>query len=161
MLSFTYAGGSVTLATNSAFDHPNINPGFLTTSFDISASVEAVKQTQKFISFSPWKGYIQSGFGEVAQLKTDAEIEAFVRNAATTIKHPVSTASVSKVTDKTGVVGPDLKVKGVTGLRVVDGSVLVSQLSFGHLTDHPTAIFRGRLSSSSYLPHRRKSVRVD
>lgn len=115
-------GGSVTLTSNSPFDYPNIDPAFLSTDFDINASVEAVKYTTSILSLSPFSGYVSSGFN----LTSDAAIKSFIRNAATTIKHPLATAKVSKVNDTNGVVGPDLRVKGVKNLRVVDGSVLVS-----------------------------------
>jgi choline dehydrogenase-like flavoprotein len=40
--------------------------------------------------------------------------------------HPTGTAAMSPKGADWGVVDPDLKVKGVEGLRIVDGSVLVS-----------------------------------
>jgi choline dehydrogenase len=42
--------------------------------------------------------------------------------------HPTGTAAMSPKGAHWGVVDPDLKVKGVEGLRIVDGSVLVSWL---------------------------------
>lgn len=42
--------------------------------------------------------------------------------------HPVGTASMTARDAKWGVVDPDLKVKGVEGVRVVDASVFVRRL---------------------------------
>jgi len=46
----------------------------------------------------------------------------FVKNGATTFFHQVGTARMGK--DDGAVVGPDLKVKGIAGLRIVDGSIM-------------------------------------
>ncbi|KAF7371217.1 Aryl-alcohol oxidase-like protein [Mycena sanguinolenta] len=113
--------GSVTLASNSAFDHPLIDPAFLTSAFDIGTVIEAVKSLQTLLTTSTWDGFIGPPF--TGNLTTDAEIETFVRAAAVTLKHPVGTAAISSATQEGGVVGPNLQVKGVTGLRVVDASI--------------------------------------
>jgi choline dehydrogenase len=53
----------------------------------------------------------------------DAQLDDFIRNAATTFWHQSGTAAMG--TDpKTSAVGPDLAVHGLTGLRVADASVL-------------------------------------
>lgn len=49
-----------------------------------------------------------------------------MRAGASSVFHPTGTAAMSPKGADWGVVDPDLKVKGVEGLRIVDGSVLVS-----------------------------------
>ena len=63
--------------------------------------------------------------GSLANATTDALLDEFIRNNAGTAAHPVGTASMSSRNASYGVVDPDLKVKGVGGLRIVDASVLV------------------------------------
>ncbi|KAJ7456705.1 aryl-alcohol oxidase [Mycena latifolia] len=116
--------GSLNLTSNSAFDHPSINPAYYTTAFDIGTAVQAIKTLFEFFSTSAWDGFLLDPFPAVAALTTDASIETYVRTFADTLKHPTSTAKISKKTDAGGVVGPDLLVKGVTGLRIVDASIL-------------------------------------
>jgi choline dehydrogenase-like flavoprotein len=53
-----------------------------------------------------------------------------VREQASTMFHPVGTASMTARDAVSGVVDPDLKVKGVEGVRVVDASVFVRCLFF-------------------------------
>lgn len=60
----------------------------------------------------------------------DAELEKWIRDHAETLYHPIGTARIG-TDEQTSVVGPDLKVHGVDGLRVVDASVFPSQIS-GH-----------------------------
>jgi choline dehydrogenase len=54
-------------------------------------------------------------------VKTDAEIDAFVRRAMITIYHPAGTCKIG--TDADAVVDPEFRVRGTEGLRVVDASV--------------------------------------
>ncbi|KAF8148700.1 aryl-alcohol oxidase-like protein [Crassisporium funariophilum] len=115
--------GSVTLSTSSSFDHPLIDPALLGTAFDQAALVEAVKASQRFVAASPWKDYIIVPFADSVNTTTDAGILAYASKFATTIRHPVSTAMISKNTDKKGVVGPQLLVKDCAGVRVVDASI--------------------------------------
>jgi len=87
---------------------------------------EAVKAVKRFVSAPAWKDYIIGPFGESFQSATDDKsIDAYVRELTTTIFHPVGTASMSPVNAKSGVVNPDLSVKGTDGLRIVDASVFV------------------------------------
>src|SRR5690606_23365405 len=53
---------------------------------------------------------------------SDAELEQFVRGKAETIYHPAGTCRMGK--DAAAVVDPQLRVRGIDGLRVVDASVM-------------------------------------
>ncbi|KAH6896383.1 hypothetical protein BKA70DRAFT_754273 [Coprinopsis sp. MPI-PUGE-AT-0042] len=115
--------GSVTLASNSVFDAPLIDPKFVTTEFDKVCLREAVKATKRFMEAEAWNGYVNGpalvGLGS----DVDSEIDAYVRSESSTVFHPVGTASMSPANAKWGVVDPQLRVKGTHGLRVVDASV--------------------------------------
>src|SRR4029079_18326649 len=56
-----------------------------------------------------------------------AELERYVRSHASTIWHPVGTCKMGR--DRMAVVDPLLRVHGVEGLRVVDGSIMPSIVS--------------------------------
>jgi choline dehydrogenase-like flavoprotein len=56
-----------------------------------------------------------------AQVQSDAEIDAFIRQTLDTVYHPVGTCRMGN--DDGAVVGLDFRVRGVGGLRVVDASV--------------------------------------
>ncbi|KAF7305846.1 Alcohol oxidase [Mycena chlorophos] len=59
-----------------------------------------------------------------SQDDVDAELDVYIRAHTGTVFHPVGTASMSPIGAEWGVVDPDLRVKGVNGLRIVDLSVL-------------------------------------
>ncbi|KAI0044504.1 GMC oxidoreductase, partial [Auriscalpium vulgare] len=70
--------------------------------------------------------YILGPFGALANVTTDADIDAYAREGSTTIWHPTGTARMAAAGAKEGVVGPDLRVRGTRGLRVVDASVFAA-----------------------------------
>ncbi|KAJ6588451.1 hypothetical protein B0H19DRAFT_207092, partial [Mycena capillaripes] len=116
--------GSVRLQSNDPFAPPLIDVASLTTDFDIFGLREAVKMTHRFLNATAWKGYILSPLNNLSIGATDNEIETYLRANAAPNGHVVATASMSARGAKYGVVDPDLTVKGVKGLRVVDASVL-------------------------------------
>ncbi|KAJ7347318.1 aryl-alcohol oxidase-like protein [Mycena albidolilacea] len=121
--------GSLNITSPSPFVHPTINPAFYTTLFDIRTAIHAIRTLISLLATPAWDGFILEPFLAVAALSTDDEIEAYIRTFADSLKHPTSTAKISKTTDTGGVVGPDLLVKGATGLRIVDASVLPSAVA--------------------------------
>lgn len=129
MIDSIASGGTIKPSSNNAFAKPIINPNYVNTKFDMFVMVEAVKAAKRFISAKAWTGYIQGAFGELATANTDAQLEQYVKNNAATIFHATGTASMSPKGAKWGVVDPDLKVKGVEGIRIVDCSILVSALA--------------------------------
>ncbi|ESK87685.1 aryl-alcohol oxidase [Moniliophthora roreri MCA 2997] len=114
------ARGSIRLSSNNPFDSPIINPNLLGTDFDIAVMKEAIKSAHHFVSAPVWSDYV---LGPFVNITTDAELEQYIRDNADTVWHPVGTAAMTAKTASFGVVDPDLSVKGVEGLRVIDASV--------------------------------------
>ncbi|KAJ7919791.1 aryl-alcohol-oxidase from pleurotus Eryingii [Mycena leptocephala] len=103
---------------------PLINRNLLGSDVDVFIMCEAVKSAMRFTTAPAWQNYtVISPFG-LNYTSTDAEIDDFVRENAGTVYHPVGTASMSPKGATWGVVDPDLSVKGLTGLRIVDLSVV-------------------------------------
>ncbi|KAG6883452.1 hypothetical protein C0993_006066 [Termitomyces sp. T159_Od127] len=118
--------GSIKLRSNNPFDAPLIDPALLKSDFDKVAMREAIKSALKFASAPAWNNYIIGSAAGLAANETDAALDAYAAANAGTLFHPVGTASMSKKGATNGVVDPDLKLKKVDGVRVVDASVLVS-----------------------------------
>ncbi|KAK0466266.1 aryl-alcohol oxidase [Desarmillaria tabescens] len=134
--------GSVKLNSSDPLGPPLIDPGYLSSEFDVFTLVEAVKSALRFVSASAWNDYVLEPYGELAQATTDEALEQYVRNNAGSAAHPVGTASMSPKSADYGVVDPDLLVKGVSGLRVVDASIFPF-VPAGH-TQVPTYIIAER-----------------
>ncbi|KXN85893.1 Choline dehydrogenase, mitochondrial [Leucoagaricus sp. SymC.cos] len=119
--------GSVMVNTSDPFAAPLINPGLLQTDFDFEAMKFSIRSAQRFLQGPAWSDYIISaldGANNTTMVGTDEELGEYVRANTATIFHPVGTAAMSPKGANWGVVDPDLKVKGISGLRVVDASVL-------------------------------------
>ena len=67
--------------------------------------------------------FIAGELGPLADVRTDDDLEQWVRTTAVTAHHPAGTCRMGTVSDKTAVVDSELRVIGVDGLRVVDASV--------------------------------------
>jgi choline dehydrogenase len=119
--------GTVRLRSARLEDKPLIDPRYLTQPADVEAMVRGTKLARELATaaaFDPWRGpEVLPG----AAVQQDAEIEDFVRHAAGTYYHPVGTCRMGLGPD--AVVDPDLRVRGVHGLRVADASVMPSIVS--------------------------------
>jgi choline dehydrogenase-like flavoprotein len=122
--------GSVRLASADPFDFPLIDPNYFNSTFDQFVMLSAVKAARAFMSAAPWQGFVQARFGVLGGAESDEEIIAAVRKSIGTIWHPTSSARMSPRDASWGVVDPQLRVKGASGLRVVDASVFVSTASW-------------------------------
>jgi choline dehydrogenase-like flavoprotein len=119
-------GGMITVNSSDPMDPPVIDPAFFTNPVDIAIARDAVRSSRKFFGAKAWEDYIVSESGASAGAESDDELDAFIAGNFTTTWHPASTAKMSPKGADYGVVDPDLRVKGVQGLRIVDASVMVS-----------------------------------
>lgn len=113
--------------TSNPLDHPSIDPVMLMHELDRFALPEAFRLIQRFIALAAWSNYILELSGDIASvdLSYDDQLDGYLRYFATTAMHAVGSASMSPRGARWGVTDPDLKLKGVRGIRVVDASVIV------------------------------------
>ncbi|KAG6910329.1 hypothetical protein DXG01_011397 [Tephrocybe rancida] len=117
-------GGKITLNTSDPFDYPLIDPGLMTSEYDRFVLRECVKRTIRFVSAPAWKDYIIRPTSGLENVTNDEELNKYVLDTTVPGLHGVGTASMSPRSAKHGVVDPDLRVKGASGLRVADASVM-------------------------------------
>ncbi|KAJ3536614.1 hypothetical protein NMY22_g5955 [Coprinellus aureogranulatus] len=119
--------GTVKIASSNPFDKPLIDLAFLSHPFDIAALKEGVRAMKRFYSHPVWANYTTTPaapIGPDPDSMPEADWVAFTQSVATSTMHAVGTCAMSKRGARDGVVDPNLKVKGVKGLRIVDGSVV-------------------------------------
>lgn len=113
--------GQVTLASNSMKDAPLIDPGFLTEAEDVETLVKGFKLTKQLMD-APSFVKIRTKDVFTPNVKTDDDIRKIIRDRVDTVYHPVGTCKMGH--DAMAVVDQNLKVHGIEGLRVVDGSIM-------------------------------------
>ncbi|MBE7367272.1 GMC family oxidoreductase [Ramlibacter pallidus] len=114
--------GSVGLKSADPLAAPRIDPNFLADPDDVQRLVRGFKAMRNILAQPALAGHRGRELAASAGARTDAEIEAFVRNHADTIYHPVGTCRMG--TGPLDVVDAQLRVHGLEGLRVVDASIM-------------------------------------
>lgn len=125
--------GELTLASKDPLAAPLINPRFLEHPDDMDVMVKGYKLTRKLMD-APALANARTSDYQTANVHTDEEIRQVIRQCSDTVYHPVGTCKMG--VDTMAVVDPELRVYGVTGLRVVDASIMPTLI--GGNTNAPT-----------------------
>ena len=121
--------GQVGLRSADPFDDPTILANYLAADEDRRALREGVKMTRELAGTASLKAICGNEHSPGRALTTDADIDAWIRQTAETIYHPVGTCRMGVAGDLNAVVDDKLKVFGLAGLRVVDASVMPTLVS--------------------------------
>lgn len=136
------SAGSVRLASNRPEDKPVIDPNFFADPYDMKTLIAGFREARRIFAqpaLAPLTGAeIEPG----AQHQSDAEIDAALRKIVNTAYHPTGTCKMGPDSDPMAVVDGRLRVRGVSGLRVVDASVMPEIISGN--TSAPTMMIAER-----------------
>jgi choline dehydrogenase len=121
--------GRIRLRSADPRHKPLIDPAYLSDGADIEPLVAGIRMAREFAAARPMSKICASELAPGDGVRTDTEIRDFVRRNLTTLGDPAGTCAMggdSKVAASrlTSVVDPELRVRGVEGLRVVDASVM-------------------------------------
>ncbi|KPQ05799.1 MAG: oxidoreductase [Rhodobacteraceae bacterium HLUCCA12] len=114
--------GHVRLTAPDAMTPPEIAPNYLSDEADRRVAARAIRLTRRIMAAEPLARYHPEEFRPGPDPRTDEELAQAAGQIGTTIFHPVGTARMG--CDPHAVVGPDLRVHGVEGLRVADASIM-------------------------------------
>ena len=103
---------------------PLIDPNYLASEFDRQCMRDGVRLAQTIGATPPLSDYSAGRISPETLLDDDDAIDAWVRQSANTIFHPVGTCRMGPEPDSDAVVDDRLRVHGLDGLRVVDASVM-------------------------------------
>lgn len=121
--------GTVQLRSADPFEAPAMQPNYLSTELDRRMTVAAVKYARRLAATEPLAGLMKREFRPGPDVRSDDEILHFCREYGATIFHPSGTARMGPRADPMAVVDERLRVHGVSGLRVVDCSIMPTLVS--------------------------------
>lgn len=117
-----YSRGTVRLTGAESSDLPVIRHELIGDPRDVATLVNACKVIERIFAAPSMARYVKADRNPAPRPDDDSGWETFVRANTNISYHPVGTCRMGS--DRDAVVSPDLKVQGVTGLRVADASVI-------------------------------------
>lgn len=114
--------GSIRLAGPDPGTAPLIDPNYLDAASDVERMIHGVEVAREIAAgepFAPWRGQELHPGPDVTD---EAGLRAFLAGSTGTYFHPVGSCAMG--TGHEAVVDPDLRVRGLTGVRVADASIM-------------------------------------
>ena len=119
--------GSLRILSADPTAAPEIRINYLSTEVDRTANVEGLKVLRRILQAPALGPYVMEEVDPGAKVSTDEELLNYCRARGSTIYHPTSTCRMGS--DPLAVVDQSLRVRGLEGLRVVDGSIMPDLVS--------------------------------
>jgi choline dehydrogenase len=122
---------------------PRIAPNYLSTDVDRLIAARALRITRRIVlGTATMKKYEPEEFVPGPSYQTDEELAKAAGDVGTTIFHPVGTCRMGRADDPGAVVDPELRVRGIDRLRLVDASIM-PHITSGN-TNSPTVMIAER-----------------
>jgi choline dehydrogenase len=121
---------------------PKIAPNYLSTENDRQVAARALRLTRQVVAQPAMAAYRPEEFLPGVQFQNDEELAQAAGNIGTTIFHPTCTCAMGRADDAQAVVDPELRVRGIGRLRVVDASIMPT-ITSGN-TNTPTIMIAER-----------------
>ncbi|HEX2216586.1 MAG TPA: choline dehydrogenase [Xanthobacteraceae bacterium] len=106
---------------------PAIHPNYLATERDRDTLVAGVRELRRIFQAPAMACYVAEEIDPGRECQSDDELLDFIRRRGSTTYHPVSTCRMGQ--DATAVVDERLRVRGFSGLRVIDASIMPAVVS--------------------------------
>jgi choline dehydrogenase-like flavoprotein len=119
--------GTIHIVSPDPMAAPSIRPNFLATEEDRRVMIEGMKIARHIIEQTPMDQYREMELAPGADCQTDDDWLEFARRDGQTIYHICGTCRMG--TDDKAVTDPQLRVRGIQGLRIVDASVMPTIVS--------------------------------
>ncbi len=119
--------GHIRIRSADPFEPPEMQPNYLATDLDRRTAVAGVKAARAIAASAPMRPLMKREVKPGADAADDAALLEFCRNNGATIFHPTGTCRMGS--DALAVVDARLRVHGVPGLRVIDGSIMPTLVS--------------------------------
>lgn len=121
--------GSIHIKSADRHAPPAIRPNFLSDAIDRQTLIAGMRIVRDVVKAPALAPYIVEELAPCAGAETDDELLDVARNNGSTIFHPVGTCKMGPEGDTLAVVDPRLRVHGLSGLRVIDASIMPTMSS--------------------------------
>jgi choline dehydrogenase len=118
-----FGRGCVTLRSADPMDRPRIRIGLLSDERDLRAARDMLNFVREFFATAPLSGMIESEILPGPSLRSQSDIDAYLRQIIQTAMHPTSSCAMG-TNPATSVVDAELRVHGLAKLRICDASVM-------------------------------------
>jgi choline dehydrogenase len=119
--------GSIHIISPDPTSAPEIIFNFLSATIDRETLVAGVRETRRIVETKAMDDFRGTEVSPGCDVQSDDAILDYIRATAQTAYHPVGTCKMGA--DEMAVVDPELKVLGIEGLRVADGSIMPTLMS--------------------------------
>ncbi len=136
--------GNISIRTADYRDPPAIAPNYLSTDEDRKVAADSLRVTREIVAQPALAPFCPEEWKPGPQYQSNEDLTRLAGEIATTIFHPVGTARMGIASDPYAVVDSHLRVFGVSGLRVVDASVMPT-ITSGN-TNSPTLMIAEKAS---------------
>jgi choline dehydrogenase len=110
--------GSIHITSTHPNAAPEIRANYLSSEVDRKTLIDGLRLVVKIFESAAMAPFVTERIAPAVNVDSDAELLAYIRDDGVTSYHPTSTCRIGSVVDA------DLRVKGVSGLSVVDASVM-------------------------------------
>jgi len=140
------ARGHVHITSSDPRAYPAIRCNYLSTPEDRKIAAESLRLTRRIVTGTrAMKPYEPEEFMPGPAFQSEEELMKAAGNIGTTIFHPVGTCRMGRANDPAAVVDPQLRVRGIERLRVIDASIMPT-ITSGN-TNTPTVMIAERGSA--------------
>jgi choline dehydrogenase len=139
--------GELTLNSADPTVAPAMQPRYLSEDYDRKMMIECARLSRSIFSQEAFEPFIGDEIFPGAKVQTDEGLIDFIRKKAETIYHPIGTCKMG--VDEMAVVDPQLNLRGMDGLSVVDASIMPTLVSGN--TNAPTIMIAEKFAAELQL----------
>ncbi len=116
--------GTVRLRSRDYRDKPLVDPRYFSDPHDMQVMIAGIRKAREIVAQPAMAEWAGAELYPGDEVRTDAEIADYIRRTHNTVYHPAGTVRMGAADDPGSPLDPQLRVKGVSGLRVADASVM-------------------------------------
>ncbi len=118
------ARGSIRLVSADPLVAPQVDPQFFGDPDDLRLTLAGLRYAREILATRPVVDMVEKEIFPGPNIASDEDLAAHCRQTVKTNYHPVGTCRMGRESDDHAVVTPDLRARGIAGLRIVDASIM-------------------------------------